>query len=139
MPDRPRAVQFSSGPPGGAIENVPRRRTLALAGCGKMSYIDLMLDAKKIDEIAINAARTNLGRGNVVSATSQPTVDLDDYEALEIMVILAPGAPASISGEAVINMRSQILHDLQKAGDDRFPFMRYATEDELKELAEDDD
>jgi len=81
----------------------------------------------------------NMGSGNVVSANSQPTEDLDGNEALEIMVILAPGAPASISGGAVINTLTRVLNDLQKAGEDRFPFMRYATEQELKELAEADD
>ena len=94
-------------------------------------YVDPMLDAKQIDEIATNAARKNMGDGNIVSVTSQPKVDWQGDDALEIMVILAPGAPASISGEAVIKTLSEIHERLQEAGEDRFPFMRYATEDEL--------
>jgi len=55
------------------------------------------------------------------------------------MIVLTPGAPALIGGEAVIQTLSRIHRRLQEAGDERFPFMRYATEDELKELAEADD
>jgi hypothetical protein len=115
------------------------RRTLALAGCGKMSYIGLMLDTKQIDEIAWAAANMTLGGASIVSVTSRPKVDWQGDEALEITVVLTPDAPASIGGEAVIRMLSETHNRLQEAGDDRFPFMRYATEDELKELAEADD
>ena len=98
-----------------------------------------MLDTPQIDKIAKKAASETLGGANIVSVTSQPKVDWMGDDALEIMVVLQPGALALLSGEA-FNKALLELHDrLQNAGEDRFPFMRYATEDELKELAEADD
>jgi hypothetical protein len=110
-----------------------------VAARDKVSYVNLMLDTKQIDEIAKNVAVETLGGANVVSVSSQPKVDWMGDDALEIFVILTPSAPASISGDAVNQTLSKIHDRLQEAGEDRFPFMRYATVDELKELAEADD
>ena len=98
-----------------------------------------MLDTKQIDEIAISVANATLGAANVVTVSSQPMVDWMGDDALEIFVILAPNAQPSISGDAVNQTLSKIHHRLQEAGEDRFPFMRYATENELKELEEAED
>jgi hypothetical protein len=98
-----------------------------------------MLDTPQIDKIAKDAASETLGAANLVSVTSRAKVDWMGDEALEIMVVLTPGAPALISGDAVNKTLSEIHDRLQKAGDERFPFIEYATEDELRELAEADD
>ncbi|HLQ91161.1 MAG TPA: hypothetical protein VK148_14125 [Xanthobacteraceae bacterium] len=104
-----------------------------------MARAAALVDTTQIDTIAKEAASATPRPTNVVSVTSRPKVDWMGDEALEIMIVLTPGAPALIGGEAVIQTLSRIHRRLQEAGDERFPFMRYATEDELKELAEADD
>mgnify|MGYP001015739730 CR=1 FL=1 len=93
-----------------------------------------MLEQKKIIEIAQKAAVANLSSAAVHSVLSEPTVDSQGREALQITIVLTPDAVENIKGENVLKMLVEIQDKLQEAGDERFPIMRYATEQELKEL-----
>ena len=48
-----------------------------------------------------------------------------------ITIVIAPGSAEKIQGEAAIKTLSGILREFEKQGDDRFPIIKYATEDEL--------
>jgi hypothetical protein len=72
----------------------------------------------------------------VDAATSEGIINSLGDPALRITIVLAPGAAASISGEAVLKTLAQISDTLQEQGEERFPILHYATSDELEELAE---
>src|SRR2546421_615845 len=99
-----------------------------------VNYNISMLDTQRINEIARTVAGTNLSSGNVVSVNSRPTLDSEGEPALRIIIELIPGSVESITGQAVMKTLSEIWEKLQEAGDDRFPFIDYATSDELDEL-----
>jgi hypothetical protein len=49
------------------------------------------------------------------------------------MLVLAPGSLASISGDKALDTIVAIQNRLLEAGDDRFPIIQFATEEELAE------
>src|SRR5438128_1488529 len=110
-----------------------RPRTLKCPSAigSESGYIARMLTEQDIKSIATAVARENLGSAKVVSVMSEPTIDSDGDAALKISIVLTPGSTDSISGDAVVGTLSGIQQALQAAGEDRFPIIDYATEDEL--------
>ena len=92
-----------------------------------------MLEQKKIIEIAQKVAVANLSSTAVNSVLSEPTVDSQGREALQITIVLEPGVAEKFKGDAVLKTLVEIQSQLQTAGEDRFPIVQYATEDELNE------
>src|SRR6266568_8146412 len=98
-----------------------------------LSYTAPMIDNDKIANIATQVATANLPSQSVTSVFSAPTVDSQGNEALHITIVLAPEAVPSLSGDAVLNNLVQIKKQVHSAGEDRFPIIEYATEDELED------
>lgn len=94
-----------------------------------------MLEQKKIIEIAQKVAVANLSSSAVKSAMSEPAVDSQGREALRITIVIEPGAAEKFKGQAVLKTLVEIQNQLQKAGDERFPIIQYATEEDLRKLA----
>jgi hypothetical protein len=93
-----------------------------------------MLDMENVTQISTEVAKANFGRENVVRVESEPTVDSQGEEALNLLIVMAPSVASSIDGEAVLNTLVQIVDRLQQAGDERFPIIEYATEEELADF-----
>jgi hypothetical protein len=91
-----------------------------------------MLDEQKILTIARQVATANLTSASVINVISEPTIDSEGHEALRITIVIPPGAAASLGGDAALDTLTQIQDRLQTAGEDRFPIVEYATEDELQ-------
>ena len=96
-------------------------------------YIAIMIALQKVDDIATEVARRYLGKDNVVRANSRPYVDYEGADALRIEIVLGPGAPKRMKGNKLLKTLSGIRRRLEEDGDDRFPFLKYATTDELTE------
>ena len=92
-----------------------------------------MLHERRIIEIAENVARANLTSARVSGIISEPTVDSQGREALRITIVIPPGAPAKIKGNAALDTLVQIQEKLREAGEERFPIVEYATKEELEE------
>jgi hypothetical protein len=62
-------------------------------------------------------------------------VDSEGRDALKITIVLMPGSTASIESkaEAVLDTLVQIKNRLQEEGEERFPIVEYATQEELDE------
>jgi hypothetical protein len=93
-----------------------------------------MLDLENVTQISTEVARANLGSQNVVRVESEPTTDSDGKEALNLLIVVAPEFAEAINGDAVLDTLVQIIDRLQEAGDDRFPIIEYATEEELADI-----
>jgi hypothetical protein len=93
-----------------------------------------MLDLERVTQISTEIARANLGSQNVVRVESEPTTDSDGQEALNLLIVIAPGIVETIGGDAILDTLVQIIDRLQEAGDDRFPIIEYATEEELADI-----
>jgi len=92
-----------------------------------------MIEATEVAQIAEDVARRKLGAGNVVRATAEPMVDWTGAEAWRVLIVIAPDAISRISGDAAVDNLVALQKTVQRAGDDRFAFVEYATEEELTE------
>jgi outer membrane protein assembly factor BamA len=95
-----------------------------------------MLNNRKINQIAKQVATANLSSQNFTTVTTGSTTDSTGNEALQITIVIKPGAETKITGDAALKTLVQMQDKLRKAGEDRFPIIEYAT---TKELAESGD
>jgi len=87
----------------------------------------------KIRGIVKNIATATFGSANVKDFLSEPTTDVDGKAALQITIVLASeSSAAEMSPNAALDTLVQIHDELLKEGDDRFPFIRYATSEDLR-------
>jgi hypothetical protein len=90
------------------------------------------LGEKLLRNIATTVATANLGSSSVSVVNIAPTTDSAGDAALRVTIVFTPGSTDAISGDAALNTLVQLQHALQNEGEDRFPIVEYATEDELK-------
>lgn len=98
-----------------------------------------MLDDKTITELAGNVARRVLAHGTVERILTQPTTDSVGDDALRITLVMEPDSVPRITGDEAGDLIAGIQQTLHEAGEERFPIIRYATEQELAMDDEDDD
>ena len=92
-----------------------------------------MIEPADVARIAEAVAREKLGAENVVRTAAEPMVDWTGAEGWRVLIVLAPQAVERISGDAVLDNLSLLQERLQGAGEERFGFVEYATEEELAE------
>ena len=90
-----------------------------------------MLKDPQIAKIASAVAKTTLKPKNVIRVMSEPMVDSKGEDALRITIVIEPDAVDRITGDAVLNTLVQIQDRLREAGEERFPIVEYATEEDL--------
>jgi len=93
-----------------------------------------MIDLEKISQISADVARANLGPRNVLRVVTEPTTDFEGGEALRLLIVIAPGVAEATSDAAAGDTLVQIIDRLQDAGEERFPIVEYATEEELADI-----
>ena len=103
-----------------------------------------MLENHRISEMALDIARTQALNDALERITAEEMVDSFGDPALRILVVLKPdGLGAFLGNGKVLDFLSGLHEGLQAAGDERFPFISYATEQDLRdaehELDENDD
>jgi hypothetical protein len=108
-----------------------QRRHCALTWLPPSNTFNAMIGAAQIDSIVAQVARKNLGQKLVQRTFSDPTIASDGNEALRITIVIAPKAVAKFKGDSVLDTLVQIHDGLLAAGEERFPIVEYATEEEL--------
>jgi hypothetical protein len=93
-----------------------------------------MLDMDTIKQFSTEIAKANFGAENVVRVESEPTEDSQGEEALNILIVIAPGVVENFTGDDVVDTLVQINDRLLDAGDERLPIIGYATEEELADI-----
>ena len=93
-----------------------------------------MLASEKINKTVTEVATANLTPSVVRYVMSEPTTDSGGEEALRITIVIAPGAAEAVSGDAVLDALVMSQDRLRKAGEERFPIVEYAAEDELDDV-----
>ncbi len=93
----------------------------------------MRLETRKIVEIAKAAASANLRPSVMSTIVNSATTDSTGKDAIRITFVLPPGSSAAIGGDAAVNILVEIRQKLENEGDDRFPIIEYATQDELEE------
>ena len=89
------------------------------------------MEPDEINRIAEEVAKKNFGPGNVVRVQIAPMVDLDGDEALRVTIVLEPKIVDTVGGGAVLDNLIEIHNRLWEKGEERLPFVEFATEEEL--------
>jgi hypothetical protein len=96
-------------------------------------YIAVMIAQNELKKIATSVATANLSASAVKDVLVEPRVDSRGEEGLRITIVIQPDAVSRISGDAALNTLVEMQARIRDAGDERFPIVQYATEDELQE------
>ena len=92
----------------------------------------MQLNEEKINQIVREVAKANLAPYASGQVVNEPTTDSAGQDALRITIVIAPDAAPKIKGDAVVDTLVQIQDRLREAGEERFPIIQYATEEELE-------
>jgi hypothetical protein len=95
-----------------------------------------MIEAVDVRDIVQGATFASIPRALVSRVETTPTADQDGEDALSVLIVLNDTAADSITGDQALEALSKIRTALFDAGDTRFPFVSYATEDELTASAD---
>jgi len=90
-----------------------------------------MLQATDIERDALKIARKNFGEENVLRAEVHPWVDSDGDHTWRVLIVVDPRIVDTISGDAVLDNIIELHNRLAEEGEERMPFLQYATEEEL--------
>jgi len=91
-----------------------------------------MLGIDRITKIARDVAREKLGENRVADVRVEPMVDWVGDEGLHVLIVLHPFAVEQLKdGEEIGSERREFRQRLLRAGEERFPFIHYATTAEL--------
>ena len=85
----------------------------------------------EIERDALKIARKNFGAENVVRAFAEPWVDSDGDDTWRVLIVVDPKLVDTISGDAVLDNLIELHNRLSEKGEERMPFLQYATEEEL--------
>ena len=86
-----------------------------------------------VEREAVEVARKNLGATRVLRAIAVPWVDLDGDDAWRVTIVIEPEAADAIDGAAVLDNLVELRERLRQHDEERWPFIEFATEDELRE------
>jgi hypothetical protein len=91
------------------------------------------MENEKIAQLAKQIATTHLAA--VSNTSSVSTVDSEGRDAVRITIVLDAAAAASMKskGDAVLDTLVEIKEALRERGEERFPIVEYATQEELNE------
>ena len=92
----------------------------------------MQLNEDKINQIVREVAAASLAPYASGRVINEPTTDSTGQDALRITIVIAPDSAPKINGDAVLGTWVQIQDRLQAAGEERFPIIQFATEEELE-------
>ncbi|MGB8364710.1 MAG: hypothetical protein ACLQUZ_05640 [Rhizomicrobium sp.] len=92
------------------------------------------LTHRQVRAAALKIARPKL-KDWVVDALIEDDTDLDDRPCLRVTIVLKPGKSLLSRGQQTGEIRLALLDFMREQGDERRPFVHYATRAELEELA----
>ncbi len=97
-----------------------------------------MMTLGDANRVVGNAASATLKDAGLIRAFTEDTVDPDGRDALRVVLVV--DAENKITGDLALDVLVRIQQDLQRAGEARFAYVEYATEQDLaEELLEHDD
>jgi len=91
----------------------------------------MQLKSDDINDTASNAASTVLHLTAAPRVFSEPTIGWQGDETLRVTVVLSDDVVSKIDGETALDLVVKIGEDLRDKGEERFPIVEFATEEEL--------
>ena len=95
-----------------------------------------MLATDQISQIVSEVARANTTPTSVRSVRTEPATDSGGEAALRITIVVTPEAVTLLESGPVLDTLVQVQDRLREAGEERFPIVEYATEEELENIGD---
>lgn len=92
-----------------------------------------MLDTATISRLAEDVARDTAVKPSIERVMTQPVTDSEGKGGLRITFVIKPGSIERLSGDETLDLLVGIQRRLLDEGEERFPVVEYATEEELLE------
>jgi hypothetical protein len=92
-----------------------------------------MLDYRTIEKIADRVAKQKVAEAGLERILAESVTDSEGNDALRITLVLKPKAVEALTGDAALDLLVELQRALAKEGEERFPIIEYATEQELAE------
>ena len=97
--------------------------------------MDNMLTHKAVRDLTKHTLANALPKIEIGKIDVRDYTDASGEDALEITIILSKGKVVGLNGRDLMKVLGEIQTALSKQGDDRFPYLRYLTAHEAKQLA----
>lgn len=91
-----------------------------------------MLSADTISRITRDAVAKQVAVADLERVRTETTADSDGNEAVRITIVLTAHGVKSLTGDQALDLLTEVQQRLQHEGDERFPIIEYATEQELE-------
>lgn len=95
-----------------------------------------MLEADKISQIVSEVVQANTTPTSVRSVRTEPTTNSEGEDALRITVVITPDAVKQLEAVSGLDALVQVQDRLWESGEQRFPIIEYATEEELEDIGD---
>jgi hypothetical protein len=95
-----------------------------------------MLSNIEITELARGIAREKLTPRRFDDVVVEPKVDWVGNDALRVLLIIPNAAVGRLKGDALSGMLLELSDRLLAAGDERFPYIEFATREELEAVGD---
>ena len=95
-----------------------------------------MLDTNEIARIVTQTVEANTTPDSVSRVMIEPALDSEGKDALRITIVITPEAVTQLESGPVVDTLVQVQDRLHDAGEERFPIIDYATEEELEEVGD---
>lgn len=92
-----------------------------------------MHELTETNKIVEKAALTLLTRAKLSKVLSEPTLDSQGKDALQVTIVLRNG---NLDGDIALDTIVGIERALRNSGDERFPIVDFVTEDEMTSHAD---
>lgn len=92
-----------------------------------------MLDYRTIEKIADRVAKQKVAKAGLERIVAVSVTDSEGNDALRITLVLKPKAVEALTGDTAIDLLVELQRALAEEGEERFPIIEYATEQELAE------
>ncbi len=89
-----------------------------------------MLDLPEVDRLVADAATKTLEGVDIRGIRSERTIDSVGSEALQIYIVTSPDADISLLSKRALTYIHFVQQALLQAGEERFPIIGFAAEDE---------
>ncbi len=93
-----------------------------------------MVELVDVNQIVQGATFASIPPALVSRVETTLGVDQDGDEALRVLIVLNDTTADEVTGDQALDALSNIRSALLDVGDTRFPFVSYATEDELRAI-----
>ncbi len=98
---------------------------------GSFCHDAAMLTQAEVDQVVGKAAEEALKGVALARVYSEPALDSDGRDALLVTIVLGSGQLEHMNGDKALDAIVRIQHALLNSGEERFPIIDFATEEEL--------